>query len=111
MLSLVRTVFSRLHSLDPAEEEEKLQVGDEDVQDGEIRMTVSTQDVPDEDRSLDVNTNVNTDSQSEPKVTGLLLAAQDTPSPNVTRRSACEYRETFVDLVLNDCFRRSSFHP
>ncbi|KAJ7445765.1 hypothetical protein B0H11DRAFT_2162552 [Mycena galericulata] len=42
MHSLVRTVFSRLHSLDPRVEEEKLTAADEDAQDAEIRMTVST---------------------------------------------------------------------
>ncbi|KAJ6547119.1 Sec7-domain-containing protein [Mycena capillaripes] len=42
MHSLVRTVFSRLHSLDPRTEEEKLLTADEDAPDAEIRMTVST---------------------------------------------------------------------
>ncbi|KAJ7168148.1 hypothetical protein C8R43DRAFT_983232 [Mycena crocata] len=42
MHSLVRTVFSRLHSLDPRIEEEKLLIADEDAPDAEIRMTVST---------------------------------------------------------------------
>ncbi|KAF8184945.1 Sec7-domain-containing protein [Mycena galopus ATCC 62051] len=41
MHSLVRTVFSRLHSLDPRTEEEKLLTADEDAPDAEIRMTVS----------------------------------------------------------------------
>lgn len=41
MHSLVRTVFSRLHSLDPRTEEEKLLAADEDAPDAEIRMTVS----------------------------------------------------------------------
>ncbi|KAJ6606553.1 hypothetical protein DFH09DRAFT_1242048 [Mycena vulgaris] len=36
---LVRTVFSRLHSLDPSTEEEKLLAADEDAPDAEIRMT------------------------------------------------------------------------
>ncbi|KAJ7632227.1 hypothetical protein FB45DRAFT_989797 [Roridomyces roridus] len=41
MHSLVRTVFSRLHSLDPRTEEDKLAT-DETVPDAEIRMTVSS---------------------------------------------------------------------
>ncbi|KAJ7684708.1 hypothetical protein DFH06DRAFT_1355274 [Mycena polygramma] len=41
MHSLVRTVFSRLHSLDPRTEEEKLLTADEDAPDAEIRMTVT----------------------------------------------------------------------
>ncbi|KAJ7093181.1 hypothetical protein C8R44DRAFT_835540 [Mycena epipterygia] len=42
MHTLVRTVFSRLHYLDPRTEEEKLLAADEDAPDAEIRMTVST---------------------------------------------------------------------
>ncbi|KAJ7871479.1 hypothetical protein B0H14DRAFT_2724284 [Mycena olivaceomarginata] len=45
MHSLVRTVFSRLHSLDPTTEEEKLSA-DEDAPDAEIRMTVSATEAP-----------------------------------------------------------------
>ncbi|KAG6833469.1 hypothetical protein H0H87_006041 [Tephrocybe sp. NHM501043] len=41
MHALVRTVFSRLHFLDPAMEEAKLRTGDEDVPEGEIKLTVS----------------------------------------------------------------------
>jgi golgi-specific brefeldin A-resistance guanine nucleotide exchange factor 1 len=42
MHALVRTVFSRLHSIDPEAEEARLQSGVEDVPDGEIKMTVQT---------------------------------------------------------------------
>jgi len=42
MHALVRTVFSRLHFLDPEAEEAKLRTGDEDAPDGEIKMTVQT---------------------------------------------------------------------
>jgi brefeldin A-resistance guanine nucleotide exchange factor 1 len=42
MHALVRTVFSRLHDLDPETEEIKLRAGDEDTQESEIRMTVPT---------------------------------------------------------------------
>lgn len=42
MHALVRTVFSRLHDLDPETEEAKLRAGEEDAQEGEIRMTVPT---------------------------------------------------------------------
>lgn len=42
MHALVRTVFSRLHNLDPGVEEEKLLATDEAAPDAEIRMTVST---------------------------------------------------------------------
>ncbi|EGN96105.1 hypothetical protein SERLA73DRAFT_112215 [Serpula lacrymans var. lacrymans S7.3] len=41
MHSLVRTIFSRLHDLDPTAEEAKLLATDEDTQESEIRMSVS----------------------------------------------------------------------
>ncbi|KAJ6500445.1 hypothetical protein C8R45DRAFT_896478 [Mycena sanguinolenta] len=44
MHSLVRTVFSRLHSLDPTSEEEKLLAADEEMPDAEIRMNVPATD-------------------------------------------------------------------
>jgi brefeldin A-resistance guanine nucleotide exchange factor 1 len=40
MHALVRTIFTRLHSLDPAMEEAKLQLTDDDAQEGEIKLTV-----------------------------------------------------------------------
>jgi len=43
MHALVRTVFVRLHQLDPVEEEEKLKHANDAIsQQGELRMTVST---------------------------------------------------------------------
>ncbi len=45
MHALVRTVFSRLHCLDATSEEEKLRGNDEETQDGEIKMSVSTEQV------------------------------------------------------------------
>ena len=42
MHALVRTVFSRLHSLDPEAEEAKLLVVEDIAQEGEIKMSVST---------------------------------------------------------------------
>ncbi|KAF9452840.1 Sec7-like domain is implicated in guanine nucleotide exchange function [Macrolepiota fuliginosa MF-IS2] len=44
MHSLVRTVFSKLHALDPVAEEAKLAAADDEVVEGEIKMTVPTQD-------------------------------------------------------------------
>ncbi|KAG6854954.1 hypothetical protein C0991_009777 [Blastosporella zonata] len=48
MHALVRTVFSRLHHLDPATEEAKLRTADEDVPEGEIKLTVSNTEEPGE---------------------------------------------------------------
>jgi brefeldin A-resistance guanine nucleotide exchange factor 1 len=74
MHSLVRTVFSRLHQLNPGEEEAKLQrANDEAQQYGELRMTVSTNDLASasteagprlETRS---NENARTDSPPQPE--------------------------------------------
>jgi golgi-specific brefeldin A-resistance guanine nucleotide exchange factor 1 len=61
MHALVRTVFSRLHTLDPLIEEEKLRVNEEDEQEGEIRMTVSTSTIGSVDQS---DSNQNADPRS-----------------------------------------------
>jgi len=45
MHTLVRTVFSKLYTLDPDEEEAKLLVVlDDDVNEGELRMSVTTKE-------------------------------------------------------------------
>lgn len=55
MHALVRTVFSRLHSLDPEAEEARLRTGDEDIPDGELKMTVQTTlDVEDDSQQVPV---------------------------------------------------------
>lgn len=46
MHSVVRAVFARLHVLDPCVEEEKLAVASDETTEGEIKMTVSTQEIP-----------------------------------------------------------------
>ncbi|KAF5358079.1 hypothetical protein D9756_001747 [Leucocoprinus leucothites] len=46
MHSVVRTVFARLHALDPVEEEAKLTAANDEVAEGEIKMIVATQDAP-----------------------------------------------------------------
>jgi len=42
MHTLVRTIFTRLHFLDPAAEEAKLKMTDDDTQEGEIKLTVGS---------------------------------------------------------------------
>ncbi|EKM82858.1 hypothetical protein AGABI1DRAFT_118287 [Agaricus bisporus var. burnettii JB137-S8] len=54
MHSLARTAFAKLHILDPEAEEAKLVVNDEVVE-GEIKMTVSAQDIPAKAESMDHN--------------------------------------------------------
>ena len=46
MHALVRTVFSRLHALDPITEEAKLHINEEETQDGEIKLSVSSPVAP-----------------------------------------------------------------
>lgn len=79
MHALVRVVFRRLHHLDPDAEEEKLRANDED-QEGEIKMTVSTNTVT----ALDGSPDINTDSHSE------IAEPVTLPSPTTnSRRPEC----------------------
>ncbi|KAG6874307.1 hypothetical protein C0995_001532 [Termitomyces sp. Mi166 len=77
MHALVRTVFSRLHYLDPATEEAKLQAADEDASEGEIKLTVSAN----EDPTKEVLEEVNADSQGveSPKLEPEPTAIPPTP--------------------------------
>lgn len=54
MHALVRTVFSRLHYLDPAMEEAKLRTADEDAPEGEIKLIVSANEKPTKEASVEV---------------------------------------------------------
>ncbi|TRM59389.1 hypothetical protein BD626DRAFT_550235 [Schizophyllum amplum] len=63
MQLLVRTVFGRLHVLDPADEERKLAEEDDDAQEGDIRMTVS---------SVPVTRAASPNPSSEPQDTALV---------------------------------------
>jgi hypothetical protein len=55
MHTLVRTVFSKLKKLDPGEEEAKLAIETEDEgKEGELRMTVMSQDEKTEQMRLEV---------------------------------------------------------
>ena len=47
MISIVRTIFGRLHALDPATEEARLLVNGEEPQHGDISMSVSTTNATD----------------------------------------------------------------
>lgn len=46
MLSVARTIFGRLHEFEPAEEEAKLRVHEEDPQHGELSLSVPTPVTP-----------------------------------------------------------------
>lgn len=53
MHSLVRTAFSKLHTLNPDVEEAKLAAASEEAAEGEIKMTVSAQNIPAEEEPTD----------------------------------------------------------
>jgi hypothetical protein len=57
MHALVRAVFSRLHTLDSALEEERLQTNsrEDDPQDGDLKMTVSPDQVSVDGKPPNVN--------------------------------------------------------
>jgi brefeldin A-resistance guanine nucleotide exchange factor 1 len=85
MHSLVRSVFSRLHTVDPAVEEEKLRVNEDEGEEGDIRMTVTTDGSPTEPTS--------TPEMSRESASEMTTAAPPTPigpEPTTeTRRSEC----------------------
>src|ERR1700722_11554162 len=84
MHALVRSVFARLHTLDPVVEEKKVQATDEDVQDSEIKMIVSSDHTPVEADSRTVD-----DSQTEEPVIAPLSPTTSGP------RSQCMIAEYF----------------
>ncbi|KAF5386877.1 hypothetical protein D9615_001681 [Tricholomella constricta] len=81
MHALVRTVFSRLHHLDPEKEEAKLRTADEDVQEGEIKMTVATEPEPREKVASD-SQEVTSETLLEPEET---IIPQTPTTPHIDR--------------------------
>jgi len=89
MHALVRAVFSRLHDIDPIEEEARLKQAEADDQ-GEIRMTVSTNDVPQAGSRETAATQVNGDVPSEPlDPNAAAVAQQNDPPPSPGARTQC----------------------
>ena len=68
MHALVRTVFSRLCNLDPGTEEEKLRGADEVTAEGEIKMTVSSPQLPPESGPIPPQ-EITAENPPEPEVT------------------------------------------
>jgi brefeldin A-resistance guanine nucleotide exchange factor 1 len=88
MHALVRTVFSRLHKLDPVAEEEMLKTNEEDAQDGEIRMTVSANSMaPSSDSSSDPHPN---EEPHPDEIGNDVSVLQRNPSSPLVQRSECE---------------------
>lgn len=73
MHALVRTIFARLHSLDPELEEAKLQINEEDPQEGEIKLTVTgssvLSDAPPDGREDEEN--ITTKSSGEAEISAI----------------------------------------
>ena len=88
MHALVRAVFSRLHTLDPVLEEERLQTSshDDDAQDGDLKMTVSPDQSSADGKPLNVN-QINASGQSvvpkAPSSQGETTASSRKPQCNV----------------------------
>jgi len=83
MHTLVRTVFSKLYTLDPDEEEAKLlAVQDDDANEGELRMSVTAKEetfVEEEQPSNELSETM--DYQEKPKTVEEEQPLQSPPSP------------------------------
>ena len=100
MHALVRTVFSRLHFIEPEAEEARLRNGYEDIPDGEIKMTVQT--------TLDVEE----DSQEVPVHQSNAEATIGLKSPATSRvdRPQCMSDRFSIHRTNMNAHRRPTFH-
>ena len=95
MHALVRTVFSRLHYLDPEVEEAKLRSIDEDTPEGEIKMTVSTAEPVVTEKDPD-SQEVLLENEAKPEEP---VSLQTIPAPLIDR-SQCMLRVNSLDHEL-----------
>lgn len=100
MHSLVRTVFSKLHTLDPEAEEAKIALGEEDAGDGELKMKVATDN---EDVNHVKNEQIleTTDSASLEPVKTVEIIADDAP-PLAIKRPDCKSYKNFKENYSTD---------
>lgn len=92
---LVRTVFSKLHELEPKAEEAKLQAGTiAEEAEGELRMTVTTKEVTNEDAG-----SVNADD-STVKSDSIDQKVDDAPPLSPVNRPECMYFSLRSSLLL-----------
>jgi brefeldin A-resistance guanine nucleotide exchange factor 1 len=94
MQALVRSVFSRLHTLDPIVEEAKLQTNQEDVPDGEIKMTVSS-NLPNTENTSEVNP----EDQSEKKEVISTPVSQTSPLTSAPRPQCKFFYSMFFQAI------------
>jgi golgi-specific brefeldin A-resistance guanine nucleotide exchange factor 1 len=94
MHALVRTIFTRLHSLDPATEEAKLQMSDDDTQEGEIKLTVLTSAGPTNLAASEVNGGDQEVAVETSTIPEKKIKADEVESPggsvSVSSKSECE---------------------
>jgi len=82
MHTLVRTVFSKLYTLDPDEEEAKLlAVQDDDANEGELRMSVTAKEETFMEEPPSNEFSEIIDSQEKPKIVEEEQPTQSPPSP------------------------------
>lgn len=94
MHALVRTVFSRLHHLDPEIEEAKLDVDDEEA---EIKMSVSSTQIHNQIGSEEVSQETAVDASVEEQET----KGPQTPPSAVVTRSQCMLFIIFISCKIN----------
>jgi golgi-specific brefeldin A-resistance guanine nucleotide exchange factor 1 len=105
MHALVRTVFSRLHQLDPLEEEPRAKYVEDELQQAEIRMTVSTSTVP---AAAQLPTSL-AQSDAEPSAEKLdtddsVAVAQSDQSAAQGTRSQCQNSSNCIFIALGNDF-------
>lgn len=86
MHALVRTIFSRLQTLDPAIEEAKLQMNEEDTQEGEIKLNVAATLSP-------IHPNALVESNDES------LATPGTAADNIEKQEQIEKEEHTEEIA------------
>lgn len=113
MHMLVRTVFFRLHSLDPATEEARLNVHPDDAPEGEIKLNVLASAAPTEHANSEVEKSSVVDNPSG-NVSFVSHAGVD-PVPNkptpIAPKPECDYYASRSCVNTNKKYSRwSSFH-
>lgn len=120
MHSLVRKVFSRLHSLDPEEEEAKLVVPEAENESETLKMTV-TSDEPDTSKPAQVTEGDGADSEVPPQDESAepepqrepeeqpSLEEEETPQSPV-KRPECKSDKLAVRSSSHEIRRRFAFH-
>ena len=113
MHKLVRTVFSRLHSLDPEVEEAKLTVNEEEGE-GEVKMTVTTGLATEEaEKSVSEDEVAKVEDGSDLEKPVELVELPELPEPATpppaprSQCMLCIFHLFFSDLTMQTVYPRS----